>query len=143
MRQNDRDALRELDWSKVYASVPGAVNDGARVAFLRIRQREMQRRRIVRWSACAACLMLLVGAAALFLNQQRNAPDRVIPLAPEITALDGDSEVYASREDAHFHLRPDCGKIEGEAVALKLVTALEFEKELCPDCGANIALNGY
>ena len=143
MRENDRDMLRELDWSKVYASVPGAVDDGVRVAFLRIRQRRARRQRMVRWAACAACLALAVGAAALFLNRQENAPDRVVPLAPEMTALDGDSEVYASREDAHFHLRPDCAKIEGEAVALKLVTALEFEKELCSDCGANVVIGGY
>ena len=143
MRENDRDMLRDLDWSKVYASVPGAVDDGVRVAFLRIRQRRMRRQKALRWVACAACLVLLVGAAALFLNREENAPDRVIPLAPEMTALDSDAEVYASREDAHFHTRMDCPRIEGEAVALKLVTAMEFEKTVCPDCGANVLLNGY
>ena len=143
MRENDRDVLRELDWSQVYASVPGAVDDGVRVAFMRIRQRRMRRRRMARWVACAACLALVAGAAAVFLSRGQSAPDRVVPLAPEMTELDGDSEVYASREDAHFHLRSDCGRIEGEVVALKLVTALEFEKELCPVCGANVLPEGY
>lgn len=142
MRKNDRDPLRELDWSKVYADVPGAVSDGVRIAQLRIRQHEQRRRRAARWIACAACLTLAVGAVAYVLQSGQRAPDRVVPLAPEVVHLDDTSEVYASREDAHYHIAPDCPKIEGEAVALKRVTAVEFEKTLCPSCGASVAADG-
>ena len=142
MAKNERDVLRELDWSKLYGTVPGEVNDGVRIAFLRIRQRRLRRQRMARWVACAACLVLLVGAAALFLNRGENAPDRVIPLSPELTALDTDAEVYASREDARFHVRMDCPRLEGDAVALKFVTAKEFEKTLCPYCGASVQAEG-
>ena len=142
MRGNDRDALRELDWSKVYAPVPGAVDDGVRVAFLRIRQRGLHRRRALKWAVCAACLVLCAGAALMFRSESR-APDRVVPLAPEAVRLDADSVVYASRADACFHVKPDCERIEGEIVALKLVTAREFEKALCPACGANVLMDGH
>ena len=138
MRKNDRDELRALDWSKVYADVPGAVDDGVRVAFHRIRERRARRMRLVRVAASAACLVLIAGAAAFVLRGGESAPDYVVPLAPDVPVLTADSEVYASREDAHFHVRGDCPSLEGEAVVLKLVTALEFEKELCPDCGKNV-----
>ena len=76
-------------------------------------------------------------AAVILLRIGAGAPDRVVPLAPEPVLLDDDSEVFASRADECFHVRADCPRIEGEAVALKLVTAVEFEKTLCPACGAN------
>ena len=139
MRENERDMLREMDWRQVYSSVPGAVNDGVQLAFMRIRQRRQRRRRTLRWIACAACLALVTGAAAFMLSGAR-APDRVVPLAPEKLRLDADSDVYASRADEFFHVCPDCSKIEGKAVALKLVTALEFEKALCPSCGADVSM---
>ena len=132
MRENDR--LHALDWSRVYADIPGAVEDGVGVAFLRIRGYRNRRRRILRWAACAA---LVIGAAAILLRGGAGAPDRVVPLAPEPVRLNDDSQVFASRADACFHVRADCVKIEGEAVVLKLVTAVEFEKALCPVCGAN------
>lgn len=142
MRKNDRDPLRELDWSKVYADVPGAVSDAVRVAALRIRQREQRRKRAARWIACAACLALAIGAVAYVLQSGQRAPDRVIPLAPEAVQLNDDSEVYASRVDGCYHVVPDCPKIAGEAVALRRVTAVEFEKTLCPYCGAGVAVDG-
>ena len=141
MREN-RDVLRELDWSKVYADVPGTVRDAAYIARLRIRERERRRRRNLRAAACAACLTVVVGAAALLLRGGAATPDRVVPLAPDAIHMSADTEVYASREDAHYHLRPDCARIEGETVVLKLVTALEFEKIPCPACGSNAVVEG-
>ncbi len=144
MPGNERDALRDLDWSKVYARVPEEVRDGVRVAHLRIRQRELRRqkqRRRLRWAACAAaCLALVVGASLLLLNGKGRAPDQVVPLAPEVLALRGGDVVYASRADEFYHVRRDCPRAGERCVALKLVTALEFEKELCPECGANYAV---
>lgn len=143
MRRDEQDDLRMLDWSKVYANVPGAVDDGVRVAFLRIRERRKKRLRMLRMTACAACALIAVGAAAFMLRGGERAPDRVVPLAPEMVVLNDDSEVYASREDAHFHMSAACEKIEGEAVALKFVTAREFEKTVCPACGGNVLLDGH
>ena len=143
MRRDERDELFALDWSKVYANVPGAVDDGVRVAFLRIRERRRKRMRMLRLTACAACLLVMAGAAGLMLRGGQSAPDRVVPLAPEAIQLTGDSEVYASRGDDCFHVRPECPRAEGEPVALKLVTAKEFEKTLCPVCGSGVAIDGH
>ena len=74
---------------------------------------------------------------AYLLRGREAAPDSVTPLAPNVIVLHTSDEVYASRADACFHVRPDCPKAAAEGVVLKLVTALEFGKELCPDCGAN------
>lgn len=144
MARDERDALRDLDWSKVCADVPDEVRDGARVAYLRIRQHELRWQKLrgrLRVAACAAaCLALIAGASALLLRGKGNAPDQVVPLAPEAVPLRAGDEVYASRNDGCFHVRRDCPSAESEPVALKLVTALEFGKELCPDCGANYSL---
>ena len=143
MRRDERDELFALDWSKVYANVPGAVDDGVRIAFMRIRESRRRRLRTLRIAACAACAVIAVGAAALLLRGGGSAPDRVVPLAPEAVTLTDDSVVYASREDAHFHLKADCARAEGETVALKYVTAREFEKTACSACGASIVSNDY
>ena len=143
MRRDERDELKHLDWSKIYANVPGAVDDGVRVAFLRIRERRMKRMRTLRLAACAACLVIVAGAAGFMLRGGQSAPDRVVPLAPEAVTLTDDSEVYASREDACFHIHADCPRIEGEAVALKLITAREFEKTPCPECAGSVLMEGY
>ena len=143
MRRDERDELKHLDWSKIYADVPGAVDDGVRVAFLRIRERRMKRMRTLRLAACAACLVIVAGAAGFMLRGGQSAPDRVVPLAPETIRLTDDSEVYASREDECFHLRPECPQAGEDAVALKLVTAREFEKKLCPVCRGSAVVDGY
>ena len=143
MRRDERDELLTLDWSKVYANVPDAVDDGVRVAFLRIRERRRRRARTLRLTACAACLLVLVGAAAMALRGGESAPDRVVPLAPESIRLNDDSEVYASRDDARYHVRPECPQAGDEVVSLKLITAKEFEKTLCPVCGGNVLADGY
>ena len=141
MRRDERDELRMLDWSKVYGNVPGAVDDGVRVAFLRIRERRARRMRLIRIAASAACLVIIAGAAAFMLRGRESAPDYVAPLAPEVIRLTNDSEVYASREDAYFHLRPECPRAGEAAVALKLITAREFEKTLCPICRGGAEVN--
>lgn len=141
--REERDVLRELDWSKVYANVPGAVSDGVRVAQLRIRERGWRRKKMMQAVACAACLVVVAGGSALLLYNRARTPDCVLPLPPVSAALDANSDVYASRDDVYYHVRPDCNRIEGEMVELKLVTALEFEKKPCPVCAGNAASESY
>lgn len=138
MRENERDALRDLDWTRVYARAPGAVEEGARVAFARIRARERRRQRIARGAALAACLVLIAGGGAMLLLRGGGGPqDRVAAQLREAKQLNADDAVYASRADAYYHVAADCPEIEGRPVALQLITAVEFEKELCPACGAD------
>lgn len=143
MTSDKRDFLRDLDWSGVYARVPEEVNEAARAAFSRIRQRKLRRAKLMRAAVTAACVMLVAGGALLLLRGGEGAPDdRVAPPAPEVVPLLIQDTVYASATDEHYHVRADCPNLTGEPVALKLVTALEFEKTLCPDCGKKYYVDG-
>lgn len=133
---------RREDWAQIYSKVPEEVGDGVRIAFARIRARERRRARRMRVLACAACLVLALGAGALALSGARRPPDRVTPPVADADAPDLGAVVYAAKADPFFHLRPDCPRAERELVQLKLVTALEFEKAPCPDCGARVRLAG-
>lgn len=141
---NDMDALRSEDWSKVYADVPDAVQTGVEFAFTRIHAREKRRKRAMRALACAACLALFAGGALLSMNLRaaQDAPDRVAAPNVELRALAPEDTVYAARADECFHVRQDCSEAMAEQVELQLKTALEFEKKLCPVCGAHVRLNG-
>lgn len=139
-RMNEDDALRNEKWADVYADVPQAVQLGVQHAFKRIRAREKMRRRTVRTLACAACLVLIVGATGLFLRPGVDAPDRVAAPNVEFKTLNTHDVVYAAPADVCFHLRPDCSNAMAEQVELQLETALEFQKTLCPVCGINVRL---
>ena len=39
-----------------------------------------------------------------------------------------------------FHVHGECPEASDTAVQLPLVTALEFEKTLCPVCGVNVQI---
>ena len=143
-RIDEFDALKTLDWSGLYKDVPRSVNDGVQFAFARIRAREKRRRQVVRMLSAAACLCILLGAGAAVLLQGRegtNAPDIVAAPEAQLQTLAGDALVTASMEDPCFHIRSDCARIRGNAVELQLRTALEFEKQLCPECGGDVRLS--
>lgn len=142
IQMNEFDALRNEDWSNVYGTVPESVNAGVEFAFARIRAREKRRRVALRALACAACFALVVGMASLNLRRPADAPDRVASPAPELKLLTDESIVYAAMADAYFHVRSDCSGAMAEQVELPLITALEFEKEICPVCGADVRLPG-
>lgn len=137
---NELDALKNENWADVYADVPASVHAGVEFAFMRIRARERRRQTAVRFMACAACLTVVIGAAGWMLGREMNAPDRVAAPDVELRMLKKDDIVYAARADAYFHVRSDCSGSMAEQVELQLVTALEFEKELCSVCGANVRI---
>lgn len=139
-RIDEFDALRSQDWSSVYADVPDCVNEGVQLAFARIRARERRRKTMIRTLACAACLVLVVGAAALTLRREPEAPDRVAAPQVQLRTLTMESTVYAAQADPYFHVDSGCSAAMAEQVQLQLVTAMEFEKEICPNCGRNVQL---
>lgn len=134
------DTLKNEDWAQVYGSVPEGVNAGVQFAFARIHAREKRRRRVMRALACAACIALVMGTGSLVLRREADAPDRIASPAAELKVLGEDSVVFAAMADAYFHVHASCKEAMAEQVELQLVTALEFEKELCPVCGANVRL---
>lgn len=139
-RMDELDVLKNEKWSEVYADVPDSVQAGVQFAFMRIRAREKKRRTALRALACAACLALVIGAAGFMLGREVDAPDRVAAPSVELRTLKSDDTVYAARADACFHVRADCSEAMAEQVELQLITALEFEKKLCPVCGASVTL---
>lgn len=140
-RIEEFDALRNENWDGVYADVPQSVNEGVQLAFARIRAHERRRKQTFRLISMAACLCVVLGVGAVALRSgPADAPDRVAAPVTELRILPRDEIVHASKADACFHIKPDCSKIEGETVELQLMTALEFEKRLCPACGAGVAL---
>lgn len=140
-RIDEFDALRNENWDGVYADVPQSVNEGVQLAFARIRAHERRRKQTFRLISIAACLCIALGVGAVALRSgPADAPDRVASPVTELKVLARDEVVHASKVDACFHIKADCSKIEGEAVELQLMTALEFEKSLCPACGVGVAL---
>lgn len=140
-RIEEFDSLRNEEWDKVYADVPPSVNEGVQLAFERIRAYERRRKQGLRLISIAACLCVVLGVGAVALRSApAKAPDRVAAPISESRILARDEIVYASKEDACFHVRGDCPKAQGENVELQLMTALEFEKKLCDECGAGVGL---
>ena len=85
-------------------------------------------------------LVLVVGAAALTLRREPEAPDRVAAPQVQLRTLTMESTVYAAQADPYFHVDSGCSAAMAEQVQLQLVTAMEFEKEICPNCGRNVQL---
>lgn len=141
-RMNDGDALKNAGWTEAYADVPENVQLGVQQAFLQIRVRERRRRNALRGLACAACFACVAVGALLGLNLHagQDVPDHVAEPAVQLRSLAPDDIVYAARADACFHVRSDCSEAMAEQVELQLQTALEFEKTLCPVCGAYVQL---
>lgn len=136
------DPLRSENWAGVYADVPEEVEIGVKLAFSRIRRREMLRRRVVRIASVAACAALVVGVCAVSISGRKTVepPDRVAAPTAGITVLTKNDTVYASNADACFHVHESCPLAGENAVSLPLVTALEFEKTLCETCGVNVRI---
>lgn len=143
-RMDEMDALRKENWGEVYREVPQSVNDGVQLAFARIRAHERRRKQIYRAVSVAACLCVALGVGAVALKGRgSDAPDRVAAPVVQMRLLARDEIVYACKEDACFHLKADCAQRRGDLVELLLETALEFEKELCPACGAGVELPNF
>lgn len=139
-QMHEQDELRDLDWSGVYADVPESVSAGVQFAFLRIRRREKRRKAVLRGLSAAACIALAVAAGSFALKKSGDAPDLVAAPKVEMQVLSLDSRVYAARADDYFHISPTCRAAMAEQVEMQLVTALEFHKEKCSVCGANVLL---
>lgn len=139
-QRNESDVLKGEKWDGLYADVPDAVVAGMEAAFARIHRRERRGRFALRALACAAGLALIVGVAGLTLGREKDMTDRVAAPSASLRTLREDEIVYSAPADACFHLRKDCSRAEADQVALQLVTALEFEKQLCPACGGNVLL---
>ena len=139
-RNEEKDELLRMDWSRVYGDVPDAVRGGVEGAFARIRKREARRRGARRALLCAACLALALGTVSFALSGRQNVPDRVAQPTAEAMALGDMDAVYAAKDDPCYHMDENCDARRGALVELKLITALEFEKALCPVCGANVRL---
>ena len=139
-RMDEFDALKNEDWSNVYGAVPESVNIGVQFAFSRIHAREKRRRQTMRFMALAACLALVIGMGSIVFRREADAPDRIASPEVELRVLAPDSIVHAAMADAYFHIQSNCSGAMAEQVELPLITALEFEKEICPICGANVRL---
>lgn len=137
----ERDALLREDWSRVYAEMPDSVRGGVESALARIHVREARRRRVRRAMLCAACLVLALCAARFALPGRKHVPDRVAQPPVEAAALDDMDVVFAAKDDPCFHLDENCPERRGDLVELRLITALEFEKERCALCCANVRLS--
>lgn len=139
-RMDERDMLKDLDWSKVYTEVPDSVSAGVQYAFMRIRRREKQRRMILRVSAAAACVAFAAALGGFMFRGSGDSPDLVASPEMELRVLAMGDRVYAARADDYFHIHAACPSAMAEQVELQLVTALEFDKQKCGVCGANVLL---
>jgi len=138
----EMDPLRGENWAGVYADVPGEVNAGVQLAFMRIRRHELRKKRAARAVAIAACAVLAVGVCGVSLRGRQTVDqlDNVASPVVEMVTLKQTDTVYSSNDDPFFHVHAACPHAGENAVDLQLVTALEFEKTLCETCGANVRI---
>ena len=127
--------IENQDWQSLYADIPDCVHIAADSALHSIRARKKRRTGPAAIAAAAACLV--VTAAALLTNLNA-APDQTAVESKPIIVLTAQSIVFASKDDPYFHIDRSCSE---HSVELPLVTALEFEKTLCPVCGERAAIS--
>ena len=138
MIQNEnKDPLRDLNWSAVYGSVPDDFDPAVRLALQRVRLYEKRKKNLIRFTACAAAVAVCAGIGVWQLGRREIAPDQVdvVLAAPTVIAMD--TPVLATKDDPYLHIDAACPKTIENEVEIQLVTALEFEKTPCPDCCAN------
>lgn len=125
--------IENENWQAVYSDIPDCVQFAAYSALRRIQLRKKRRRKFAAIGAAAACLA--VTAAVLFAKL--DVPDRTAVTAKPVIVLTAESVVFASEDDPLFHIDRSCSD---HSVELPLITALEFDKTLCPVCGARAVI---
>ena len=136
MRESE-DRLRRLDFDSIFPETPESVHEAVVRAGVQIRRR--QRARAARLRLALAAAAVLVVAAGVAAALWRLAPQRSdnVTAAPVEAEYENSTltEVYSTKEDPCYHRDPSCPEIIGDAVALPLITAREFDKQPCRVCG--------
>ncbi|MDO4371927.1 MAG: hypothetical protein Q4D43_11415 [Clostridia bacterium] len=127
--------IENQDWQNLYADIPDCVHIAADSALNRIHARKRRRTGFAAIAAAAACLAI---TAAVLLTQPNAAPDQTAVESKPVIVLTAQSIVFASKDDPYFHIDRSCAE---HSVELPLITALEFEKTLCPICGERAAIS--
>lgn len=138
VRKNNRDSLRDLNWSAVYGDMPQDFEPAVRIALHRISLREKRRKTVLRIGACAAVIAIMLGIGALQVRKRAYVPDQssIVLAAPTVVA--SNTLVFGTKEDPYFHLNAACPRALESEVKIQYITALEFEKSPCPECCANV-----
>ncbi len=124
--------IEDENWQAVYSDAPECVKRAADRALRSIRAR----RRHTRIAAIAACAAFaIIAATVLVVNM--DVPDRIMAAPEDMIVLTAESTVFASNADPKFHIDRSCGE---SLVELPLITALEFDKAICPKCGARVVI---
>lgn len=127
--------IENQDWQSLYADVPDCVRFAADSALHAIRTRKKQRSGLAAIAAIAACLAI---TAVVLLIRPDALPDHTAVESKPAIVLTAQSIVFASKDDPYFHIDRSCAE---HSVELPLITALEFDKTLCPVCGERAAIN--
>lgn len=127
--------IENQDWQKLYADIPDCVHIAADDALSRIHARKKRQSTLAAVAAVAACIAV---TAAVLLTRLNAAPDQTVVESKPVIVLTAQSIVFTSKDDPYFHIDRSCAE---HSVELPLITALEFEKTLCPVCGERAAIS--
>ena len=130
----NRKNIENQDWQSLYADVPDCVRFAAGSALRTIRTRKKQRSGLAAIAALAACLAI---TAAVLLIRPNALPDHTAVEPRPAIILTAQSIVFTAKDDPYFHIDRTCAD---HSVEVHLCTALEFDKTICPVCGARAAI---
>lgn len=137
VRKNNRDSLRDLNWSAVYGDMPQDFEPAVRIALHRISLREKRRKTVLRIGACAAVIAVMLCIGAMQLSRRSVAPDQTNTVLAAPTIVASDTFVFSTKDDPYLHLDASCPMMIENEVEIRLITAIEFEKTPCPECCIN------
>lgn len=120
------DKLRRLDFDAAFPGTPESIP----LAVVRAGRKIRARRRYARLMLCAAALLIAAGTLPLI----RRGGARDVALVQTSAGKSG-KVVWTSQKDEFYHARADCEDVLAGAVSMQEISALEFQKTICPKCG--------
>lgn len=135
----NEDKLMQIDFNAAYPNTPLCIHEALQQGKMDIeryeRKKIAKRRRI---AAIAAAFVLIIGITAIMEMRTGNKMEDAVTspvLSENRIAMDMETVVFTSKEDPYYHRDQNCSLAGETNVEIPLITALEFEKRGCPDCG--------
>lgn len=136
---NQKYNIEMIDFNTAYPETPACIDRAVILADEDIHRYENKKAKRISAIACAAAaIIMLAGASALvFSDIERNNSDLIVPpvLSEKEIQVDMEMQVYSSKDDPYYHINMDCVLAAESSVGLPLITAIEFEKTACSECG--------
>lgn len=132
------DKLRQIDFDVAYPNTPLCIHEALQRGKTDIQRYEHKKIANRRIAAIAAAFVLIIGITAIMAMRTGNKIEDAVTapvLSENRIAMDMEAVVFTSKEDPYYHRDQNCSLAGETNVEIPLITALEFEKRGCTDCG--------